>query len=254
MTMIQLTQNMVPREKDSIVDIVQATYSYISDNYGDSKYFAKRAILAPFHEIVSQINSLMLDQFPGEEMCYYSSDTIQSDNVQASTLKPEFPTEFLNSLDTGNFLAHELKLKVGVPVILLRNLDQTSGLCNGTRLVIKTMGTWFIEVEILTGTHIGERVYLPRLTLTSHQKILDFTLMRRKYLIALSFAMTINKSQGQTLTQVGLCLNRQIFTHGQLYVALSRVTKRSGLSIVSCDEDGEPSNSMKYIVFREVLG
>ncbi|CAN1799532.1 ATP-dependent DNA helicase PIF1 [Linum perenne] len=225
-------------EKDSIVDIVQATYSYISDNYGDSKYFAKRAILAPFHEIVSQINSLMLDQFPGEEMCYYSSDTIQSDNVQASTLKPEFPTEFLNSLDTGNFLAHELKLKVGVPVILLRNLDQTSGLCNGTRLVIKTMGTWFIEVEILTGTHIGERVYLPR----------------RKYLIALSFAMTINKSQGQTLTQVGLCLNRQIFTHGQLYVALSRVTKRSGLSIVSCDEDGEPSNSMKYIVFREVLG
>ncbi|CAN1149640.1 ATP-dependent DNA helicase PIF1 [Linum perenne] len=171
-------------------------------------------------------------------MCYYSSDTIQSDNVQASTLEPEFPTEFLNSLDTVNFPSHELKLKVGVLVILLRNLDQTSGLCNGTRLVIKTMGTWFIEVEILTGTHIGERVYLPR----------------RKYPIALSFSMTINKIQGQTLTQVGLCLKRQIFTHGQLYVALSRVTKRSGLSIVSCDEDGEPSNSMKNIVFHEVLG
>ncbi|CAN1149632.1 ATP-dependent DNA helicase PIF1 [Linum perenne] len=254
MTMIQLTQNMRLKEKDSIVDIVQATYSSISDNYGDSKYFDKRAILAPFHEIVSQINSLMLDQFPGEEMCYYSSDTIQSDNVQASTLEPEFPTEFLNSLDTVNFPSHELKLKVGVLVILLRNLDQTSGLCNGTRLVIKTMGTWFIEVEILTGTHIGERVYLPRGTLTSHQKILDFTLMRRKYPIALSFSMTINKIQGQTLTQVGLCLKRQIFTHGQLYVALSRVTKRSGLSIVSCDEDGEPSNSMKNIVFHEVLG
>ncbi|CAN1240791.1 ATP-dependent DNA helicase PIF1 [Linum perenne] len=219
----------------------------------DYGYFAKRAILAPFHEIVSQINSFMLDQFPGEEMCYYSSDTIQSDRVQASALEPEFPTEFLNSLDIGNFPAHELKLKVGVPVILLRNLDQTAGLCNGTRMIIKTLGTWFIEVEILTGTHIGERVYLPRLSLTSLQKSLDFTLMRRQYPIALSFAMTINKSQGQTLNHVGICLKRQIFTHGQLYVALSRVTKRSGLSIMSCDKNGQPSNSMTNIVFREVL-
>ncbi|CAN1240790.1 ATP-dependent DNA helicase PIF1 [Linum perenne] len=244
---------MVPVEKDSIADIVQATYTTLSDNHGDYGYFAKRAILAPFHEIVSQINSFMLDQFPGEEMCYYSSDTIQSDRVQASALEPEFPTEFLNSLDIGNFPAHELKLKVGVPVILLRNLDQTAGLCNGTRMIIKTLGTWFIEVEILTGTHIGERVYLPRLSLTSLQKSLDFTLMRRQYPIALSFAMTINKSQGQTLNHVGICLKRQIFTHGQLYVALSRVTKRSGLSIMSCDKNGQPSNSMTNIVFREVL-
>ncbi|CAN1789049.1 ATP-dependent DNA helicase PIF1 [Linum perenne] len=65
--------------------------------------------------------------------------------------------------------------------------------------------------------------------------------------------MTINKSQGQTLNHVGICLKRQIFTHGQLYVALSRVTKRSGLSIMSCDKNGQPSNSMTNIVFREVL-
>ncbi|CAN1125820.1 hypothetical protein LINPERHAP2_LOCUS3077, partial [Linum perenne] len=143
---------MVPVEKDSIADIVQATYTTLSDNHGDYGYFAKRAILAPFHEIVSQINSFMLDQFPGEEMCYYSSDTIQSDRVQASALEPEFPTEFLNSLDIGNFPAHELKLKVGVPVILLRNLDQTAAIAmrfNSIDEVVTTQPKkWSLQVRV----------------------------------------------------------------------------------------------------------
>ncbi|CAN0881356.1 hypothetical protein LINGRAHAP2_LOCUS14193 [Linum grandiflorum] len=104
----------------------------------------------------------MLDQWPGEEMCYYSSDSIQSDLLDPSSAEAEYPVEFLNALQIGNFPEHELKLKVGVPVILLRNLDQTTGLCNGIRMVIRTMGTWFLEVEILTGTHIEDRVYLPQ--------------------------------------------------------------------------------------------
>ncbi|CAN1795976.1 ATP-dependent DNA helicase PIF1 [Linum perenne] len=261
MTVIRLTENMRLRQLectsteatqiadfsnwileisngDPVIAIVEETYTQLSDNIGNADYFAGRAILAPFHETVSQINNYMLDQFPGEEMCYYNYDSIQSDCVNSSTAEDEFPLEFLNSLQIGNFPDHQLKLKVGVPVILLRNLDQTTGLCNGTRMVIRTLGTWFIEVEILMGTHVGERVYLPR----------------RQYPIALSFAMTINKSQGQTLHSVGLCLKRQVFTHGQLYVALSRVTRKSGLKIIiSCNEVGEPIKSMKNIVFHEVL-
>ncbi|CAN1795974.1 ATP-dependent DNA helicase PIF1 [Linum perenne] len=268
MTVIRLTENMRLRQLECtsteatqiadfsnwILEISNGVASSIYDNIGNADYFAGRAILAPFHETVSQINNYMLDQFPGEEMCYYNYDSIQSDCVNSSTAEDEFPLEFLNSLQIGNFPDHQLKLKVGVPVILLRNLDQTTGLCNGTRMVIRTLGTWFIEVEILMGTHVGERVYLPRLSLTSKQKSLDFTLVRRQYPIALSFAMTINKSQGQTLHSVGLCLKRQVFTHGQLYVALSRVTRKSGLKIIiSCNEVGEPIKSMKNIVFHEVL-
>ncbi|CAN1785794.1 ATP-dependent DNA helicase PIF1, partial [Linum perenne] len=119
-----------------------------------------------------------------------------------------FPLKFLYSLQIENFHNHQLRLKVGVPVILFRNLDQTTGLCNGTRMMIRTLGNWFIEVEILTGTHVGERVYLSRLSLTSKQKSMDFTLVRKQYPIALSFSMTINKSQGQTLHRVRLCLKR----------------------------------------------
>ncbi|CAN0857813.1 ATP-dependent DNA helicase PIF1 [Linum grandiflorum] len=230
MTIIKLSENMrlkqlecTTREATSIaefsswiLDIGDGTYGQLSANLDNPAYFASRAILVPLHEIVSQINSYMLDQWPGEEMCYYSSNSIQSDFLDPSSAEAEYPMEFLNALQIGNFPAHELKLKVGVPVILLRNLDQTTGLCNGTWMVIRTMGTWFLEVEILTDTHIRDRVYLPRLSLTSHQKSLNFTLVRRQYPIALSFGMTINKSQGQTLQSIGLCLKRQVFTHGHV--------------------------------------
>ncbi|CAN1129143.1 ATP-dependent DNA helicase PIF1 [Linum perenne] len=179
----------------------------------------------------------MLDQSSGEEMCYYNYDSIQSDCVNSYAAEGEFPLKLSNSLQIGNFPDHQLRLKVGVLIILLRNLNQTTGLCNDTRIVIRTLGTWFIKVEILTGIH----------------KSLDFTLVRRQYPIALSFAMTINKSQGQTLHSVGLCLKLQVFTHGQLYVALSHVTKKSGMKIISCDEVGEPIKSIRNTVVHEVL-
>ncbi|CAN1159699.1 ATP-dependent DNA helicase PIF1 [Linum perenne] len=153
----------------------------------------------------------------------------------------------------GNFPAHELKLKVGAPVILLRNIDQSTGLCNGTRLIIKRLGSWSVEVEVLTGSHAGDRVYLLRIALSSHQMSLNFTLIRIQYPIALCFFMKINKSQGQTLQQVEICLKRQVFTHGQLYVAISRVTKKSRLKIISCDEGGHSTSVMKNIVYNEVL-
>ncbi|CAN1837197.1 ATP-dependent DNA helicase PIF1 [Linum perenne] len=244
---------MVEQNEDPVADIVQAVYSDVHENYTDPAYFADHAILAPLHETVSSINDHMLSDFPGEEKCYYSSDSIQSDGGQHEMLEAEFPTEFLNSMKIGNFPVHELKLKVGAPVILLRNIDQATGLCNGTRLIIKRLGTWSIEVEVLTRSHAGHRVYLPRIALASEQKSLNFTLIRRQYPVALCFSMTINKSQGQTLHQVGICLKRQVFTHGQLYVALSRVTKKSGLSIISCDEDGHPTRIMNNIVYHEVL-
>ncbi|CAI0375526.1 unnamed protein product [Linum tenue] len=187
--------------------------------------------------MVGQINDYMLNQIPGEESTYYSSDSIANADGTGSISHPEYPIEFLNTLQPGGLPNYELKLKVGVPVLLLRNIDQTAGLCNGTRLIIKRLGRWSIEAEILTGTHIGDHVFLPR----------------RQYPIALCFAMTINKSQGQSLKHVGLCLRHQVFCHGQLYVAVSRVTTRTGLKILSCDEEGQELKTMKNIVFKEVL-
>ena len=65
--------------------------------------------------------------------------------------------------------------------------------------------------------------------------------------------MTINKSQGQTLTTVGVYLKKAVFTHGQLYVAISRVTSKNGLKILIEDDDGNCTDTTKNIVYPEVF-
>ncbi|CAI0474649.1 unnamed protein product [Linum tenue] len=103
-------------------------------------------------------------------------------------------------------------------------------------MIIRRLGQWFIEAEVITGSHVGDVVFLPR----------------RQFPIALCYAMTINKSQGQSLQKMGMCLQQQVFSHGQLYVALSRVTSRTGLKILSCDQEEKPQSWMQNIVYKEI--
>ncbi|CAN1136553.1 ATP-dependent DNA helicase PIF1 [Linum perenne] len=228
---------MVGKHLGPIQDIVKATYLDFQHNYQNVAYLASRAVLAPHHDMVHKVNAHVLSLIPGEEITYLSSDTIDSEKGKQNVIHPEFPNEMLNSLQIPGFPDHEIKLKVGVPIILLRNIDQATGLCNGTRMVVKLLRQWFIE----------------GMTLTTEYLSLNIVLSRRQYPVAICFAMTINKSQGQTLKQVGLCLQHQVFSHGQLYVALSRVTTRSGLKILSCDVDGNHLNTMQNIVYKEIL-
>ena len=65
--------------------------------------------------------------------------------------------------------------------------------------------------------------------------------------------MTINKSQGQSLTNVGVYLSRPVFSHGQLYVAFSRVTSLNGLKILISNSDGHSTNTTTNVVYKEVL-
>lgn len=102
--------------------------------------------------------------------------------------------------------------------MLLRNVDQASGLCNGTRLIIVSLGKNVICARVIGGAHAGEVVYIPRMNLIPSGANVSITFERRQFPLVLSFSMTINKSQGQTLTSVGLYLPRPVFTHGQLYV------------------------------------
>ncbi|GFT05776.1 ATP-dependent DNA helicase [Trichonephila clavipes] len=78
-------------------------------------------------------------------MSFTSIGTVIDGNEAVS-----FPFEFLNSLDILEMPPHNLRLKVGSIVILLRNLNPPTRLCNGTRLVIRRITEKLLEANILT--------------------------------------------------------------------------------------------------------
>ncbi|KAF1895897.1 hypothetical protein Lal_00033960 [Lupinus albus] len=213
----------------------------------------ERAILASTIDIVDQINEYVLSIIPCEENDYLSSDSVDMSDVNDIETVNILTTKFLNTLSTSDLPNHKIKLKLGTPIMLLRNLDQSEGLCNGTRLVVTKMAIHVLEAKIMSSKNVGHIIYIPRMSMSPSQSPWPFKLIRRQFPIIVSYVMTINKSQCQSLEMVELYLPKLVFSHGQLYVAISRVKNKEGLKILIHDKDGNPLKSTNNVVYKEVF-
>ncbi|PWZ34044.1 UDP-arabinopyranose mutase 3 [Zea mays] len=177
---------------DSDLDnLIDFAFPNLNENMSDSTYITSRAILSTRNDWVDMINVKMIDRFQGEHMVYHSFDSAMDDPHNY------YSPEFLNTLTPNGLPPHVLTLKIGCPVILLRNIDPANGLCNGTRLVVRGFQRNIIDAEIVLGQHVGKRIFLPRIPLCpSDEEMFPFQFKRKQFPVRLSFAMTVNKAQG----------------------------------------------------------
>lgn len=146
-------------EVNSIQKLINYTFPEIQHKFSKKDYFVERAILSPKNTHVNSINNLIQNMLAGEEITYKSFDSVEDDP------KNLYQVEFLNQITVSGYPPHQLKLKIGCPIILLRNIDKQLGLCNGTRLVCKNLGINLIEAEIFIGERKGQVVVIPRIPL-----------------------------------------------------------------------------------------
>lgn len=205
----------------------------LHDTTARNQYIIERAILTPLNEEEDAVNKQVIELFsltnpdgtPAARKTYFSADSVV-EGEQSGV----YPTEFLNSLHFSGVPPHELCLQEGCPVILLKNL--TGGLANGTRLIVLRLMERVIEAQVATGPDVGKRVFIPRLSITpSDTEKMPFTLRRRQFPLRPAFAMTMNKSQGQTLARAGIYLPKPVFSHEQLYVSKSRCGDPRGVTV-----------------------
>jgi hypothetical protein len=212
--------------------LIAHIYPNIDNVVPPPQYFLDRIILAPRNSDVDELNAAILNRFPGSESIFHSADSVETEPGDSSDAD-HIPIEFLRSINASGLPPGELHLKPGCPLMLLRNLAPARGLCNGTRLILQHATHRVLEVKILGGQHDGEIAFIPRISLLpSTQPGMTFRLRRRQFPVRLAFALTINKAQGQSVRHVGLDLHEPVFSHGQLYVALSRATSCKRVKIL----------------------
>jgi len=156
--------------------------------------------------------------------------------------------EYLNTLSPSSLPPYKLRLKPNCIIMLIRNLSINEGLCNGIRLMIIELADHLLKCKILTGDKIGDIIFLNRITFYCE----DVYPFKGRQFLKLAFAITINKSQGQTFDRVEIDLCKDVFNHGQLYVAFSQAKSWEALKVYLGSQRND--KQVKNYVYKEILG
>lgn len=211
-------------QANSMEDLVQQV---LGVNLNDADNAAM--VLTLTLEDTEAVNNYCLSSMPGRCLEMHAADTF------LDCRQPDmYPPEVVKAMRIPGVPPGTLSLKVGARYMIVKNMMQH--VFNGVRCVlVSIVGSKSVFVRLITGPGAGKIILLPAVifAITPEQSGLPFSIRRRQLPMIPAFAVTIHKAQGQTLKIVGLFITTPMFTHGQLYTALSRTRGWSNIRVFS---------------------
>jgi len=192
-------------------------------------------VIVPTNEICDALNQAMLARNNNEEIELIAQDHVDSAiEYQRKQAYKKLQADNDASMTAG--LSRVIKIKKNARVMIRRNIDTSLGFVNGTLCVVDSvirLVTGEIEkinVKLQSGLiHPIERVKV------TFELPAGVYIDRHQFPLILSYAITVHKSQGISSETVVVDAGLYNFAHGQIYVALSRVTTLEGLHLINYD-------------------
>jgi ATP-dependent DNA helicase PIF1 len=218
MDFVDVPQDRVVGDYKSMIDAVYGT-----------TFDCRNQILALTLETCAVVNQLCIEKLVGPV-----HECPAADSYDDCSDPDSFPPDYIESLHVNGAPPFMLRLKIGAKFMCIRNISMQRGVVNGTMMQVVAIGRRYVQVKILTGNSAGsiELLLQQVFTITPEASGLPFTIKRKQYPILPAYCLSVHKAQGQTIQTCGLIFESDPFTHGQLYVALSRVCSWQSLYIM----------------------
>jgi hypothetical protein len=171
----------IPDSDTAVLELIDFIYDDRTLQAPDAASLQGKAIVCPRNETANGINYTILERLQGDAYTFISVDKAIPKSNDGGATELLYPQEYLNTLSFLGMPPHELTLKIGAPIMLLRNLNLGSGLCKGIRMIVTQVYTRLIQAKIVTGTRMGEKVYLPRIVLINKEEQLPFVFKRKQF-------------------------------------------------------------------------
>jgi hypothetical protein len=211
-----------------------------------------RGIIAPTNKQVDEYNSTLLNRVQGMSKMYLAADTLK-EATECGMISGSATLDYVARNTPPGLPPHTLTLKTNGVFRLLRNFSVDQQLVKNARVLITDLGRRIVTVKVLTDRASHDRgseqeFIIPRISFT-HELSSGHTLLRRQFPLAPAYCTTFHSCQGLTYNCIGIDLTRPVFTHGQLYTALSRIrTREHALIRVRPNEE-----LTKNITYHELL-
>jgi hypothetical protein len=205
----------------------------------DPAFLLGRTIMCPTVRETARLNAVILnDLIPGQSTSHPCVDELMDTTGNRAMaggnltlLRDRFPAEVLARLEPNGVPPATLEFKNSMLLILTRNLRVSTGLCNGTRLLLLDYTLNILRCRIIGGPSNGEITFIPRTWSNVADGTSAVAFRRRQFPVAPGYVTTIHRQQGATLIRAGLWLNTSIFAHGLYYTALSRVGSSANIRV-----------------------